>query len=207
MRFANRWQAGKELLGLVAKYSDDIDLVLAIPRGGVEVAAALAQELKKPVSLLSARKVGAPFNRELAIGAVAPDGSSWYNEELIRHFRLSPQELQALSLQAVAEQEKRRQAYGNEVDLQAVQGKGVLLIDDGAATGATLFAGLIALRRAGAAPVGVAVPVASREVVPLLQAQTDYFLALETPADFFAVGQYFREFRPVSDERVRQLLG
>lgn len=207
MRFENRADAGEKLMDLVNQYRDQIDMILAIPRGGVEVAEIIARELNKPLALISARKIGAPHNPEVAIGAVAPDGSTWYNEELVNHLHLDREQLEDLSRQAGAVQAERRAAYGSEVNLNEVADKGVLVVDDGAATGATLIASIEALRRAGANPVGAAVPVASIDVVSLMEDKADFFLALETPGDFLAVGQYYREFGDVSDQRVHQLLG
>lgn len=204
--FSHRLDAGKQLMDLVSQYAHEIELVLAIPRGGVEVAAVIAQQLQKPLGLISARRVSAPHNPEIAIGAVAPDGTAWFNEELIAHYRLNPEQVEDLRSQAVSEIERQRNVYGQEADLDRIAGRGVLIVDDGAATGATLQACVAALRNAQAQPIGAAVPVASIEVVSILEDSTDYFLALETPTDFTAVSQFYQDFGDVSDQRVQQLL-
>lgn len=204
--FANREDAGRKLMDLVAQYSHEIQLVLAIPRGGVEVAAVIARELEKPMGLISARKVGAPHNPELAIGAVAPDGSAWFNEELIHQLRLSPDQLENVRADAVQEMHRQHQAFGSEIELGEVSGKGVLIVDDGAAAGATLQACISVLADAGARPIGAAVPVAPIEVVSVMEDRTAFFLALETPTDFRAISEYYRDFSQVSDRRVQDLL-
>lgn len=205
--FADRRDAGHQLMDLVKQYSHEIDLVLAIPKGGVEVGAAIAQDLHRPLKLISARKIGAPHNPEIAIGAVTPDGSAWYNEPLLSHYKLSSEEVSSLSNRAASEQEKLRKTFGGEVDLDSVAGKGVLVVDDGAATGATLLACVEALGKAGAHPIGAAVPVASIDVVSVMEDRTDFFLAVETPSDFLAVSQYYHEFGDVSAAKTRELLG
>ncbi|HOB34268.1 MAG TPA: phosphoribosyltransferase family protein [Bacillota bacterium] len=202
--FADRSHAGRELLPLVKQYSHDIDLVLAIPRGGVVVADVIARELGKPLKLIGAGKIGAPHNPELAIGAVAPDGETWINEEISRQLNLGPQAVEDLGRQVA--RQKAGQGYGHEADLEQVAEKGVLVVDDGAATGATLMACVQALHRAGARPIGAAVPVASLEALSILEDHTDYFLAVETPRDFMAVSRYYRDFSPVEDDAVQEIL-
>lgn len=204
--FANREDAGRKLMDLVAQYSHGIDLVLAIPRGGVEVAAVIARELDKPMGLISARKVGAPHNPELAIGAVTPDGNAWFNEELIHQLRLSPDQLENVRTEAAEEMHRQHQAFGREIELGEVSGKGVLIVDDGAATGATLQACISVLADAGARPIGAAVPVAPIEVVSVMEDRTAFFLALETPSEFIALSQYYKDFGQISDQRVQELL-
>ena len=191
--FKDRKDAGHKLFKLVSQYKHEIDLVLAIPRGGIEVGMSIAQDLGKPLQMVTAKKIGAPHNSEVAIGAVAPDGSTWFNDELVQQLNLSDDQLHQLSVEAIRHQDKNNQTFGS-VKMEEVADKGVLLVDDGAATGATILASIETLRRAGAHPVGVAVPVAPIEVVSIMEDRADYFLALETPSDFLAVSQYYEEF-------------
>lgn len=190
--FKDRVDAGNQLLDLASQYDHEIDLILAIPRGGVDVADSIARSLNKPLKLISAKRLGAPHDPEIAIGAVAPDGSTWINDELVERYNLNSQQIQEIS--DLAHQHQKQRSNDNEVDLNGVEGKGILIVDDGAATGAAILASIEALRRAGAHPVGVAVPVAPIDVVSVMEDRADYFLALETPSDFIAVSQYYQNF-------------
>lgn len=203
MPFKNRKDAARQLFRLVKQYEDEIDIVLAIPRGGVEVAAELADKFRKPLGLINARKISSPHNPEVAIGAVAPDGSRWFNQDISSRFDKSTLERQAKK--ALSELRVRQQDFG-EVELSNLHGRGVLVVDDGAATGATLMACVEALRRAGAHPVGAAAPVAAIEVVSIMEDVADYFLAAETPSDLLAVSEYYQDFGEVSNQTVKKLV-
>jgi putative phosphoribosyl transferase len=204
--FRDRIDAAEQLAALVEERSVEVDLVLAIPRGGLPLGRVIADHLDRPLDIVVARKIGAPSNPELAIGAVASDGTTWLNEPLIANLGVSESYIdEARAAEGAAAEEKLRR-YRGERDPPAVAGKHVLVVDDGVATGATTTACLRHLRGEGAAAVTLAVPVGSRQALEALRTEADQVLCLETPDPFGAVGQYFASFEQVSDEEARAFL-
>lgn len=184
----------------------DADIVLGIPRGALPVARPVADELDAPLDIVVASKLGAPGNPELAIGAVASDGSLWLNDDLVDRLRISEDFIEGeRELEAENAHEKADQ-YREGGRLPELTGKQVVLVDDGVATGATAMACLRQIKEANAARVVLAVPVGSPESLAELETETDDTVALETPQDFQAVGQYYREFGQVSDEEAMAYL-
>ena len=205
--FDSRTDAGDRLANELVHRDVVADIVLGIPRGGLPVAKPVADELDVPLSVVVASKIGAPTNPELAVGAVASDGSVWYNEELVDHLSVSPEYLESeRRAEAEVAQEKVDQ-YRSGADLD-LDGKRVLVVDDGLATGATARACLRQVRDAGAKSVVLAVPVASERSVSELEreGEADEIVALETPRPFGAVGQFYRSFEQVSDEEAMSYL-
>ncbi len=204
--FRNRRDAGRMLAAKLDAYAgrDDV-IVLGLPRGGVPVAYEVALHLGAPLDVLPVRKLGVPGRPELAFGAVALGGIRVLNPEVLATAGLDPAVLAQITEREQAELQRRERAYRGETPAVAVAGRTALLVDDGLATGATMRAAVRAARAAGAIPV-VAVPVAPRDVCGLLARCAEAVVCLLTPAQFGAVGQWYGDFNPTSDEEVRRLL-
>ncbi len=204
--FEDRRDAGRALAPLVATLPDlHHAILLALPRGGVPVAYEVACACRLPLDVLSVRKLGAPGQRELAIGAIASGGIVAINPELVEHFHISPEELGAMIAHEQGEIARRELLYRDGAPPLAIEGRTAILIDDGLATGATMKAAARAVRpRAGR--VVIAVPVAAATTCRELENEADRVLCLSMPEDFEAVGQFYRDFRATSDEEVRTLL-
>ncbi|GAB3022701.1 phosphoribosyltransferase [Natronobiforma cellulositropha] len=206
--FDDRTDAGERLAADLERRGVEADLVLAIPRGALPVARPVADALEAPLDVVVARKIGAPTNPELALGAVASDGTVWLNEPLLEHLGVSEEYLERERAREAAAADEKARRYRPETrpELPALEGERVVVVDDGVATGATAIACLRQLREADAARVVLAVPVGSPESLARLERETDEVVSLLTPPDFRAVGQYYHDFGQVSDaEAVRYL--
>lgn len=203
--FESRQKAGQKLAEALQFLKGKKALVLAIPRGGVVVAKSVAQSLKRPLGVLVTRKIGAPDNPELAIGAVGPDKIRLINWDLVKKLRIS-QEFLSSQIEEKAQEIKERQKRYGQTKLE-VEGKTVVLIDDGLATGATVEAAILWLKTKKAGKIILAVPVAPPEVVKKLKSLVDKLVVLETPRFFGAVGQFYKDFPQISDEEVIRILG
>ncbi len=206
MIFRDRLDAGERLAAALQQYRDAPGtLVLGIPRGGVVVAEAIAVGLHLPLGICPVRKLGAPENPELAIGAVDDQGVIVLDHKLSRHLGLSDDDL----LDAAARQREELQRWlaglGSNV-VPPLEGRTAILTDDGVATGYTAQAGVASLRRRGAKRVVLAVPVAPPDTASVLAPQVDEFVCLVTPEPFYAVGNFFKEWPQVTDDEVRALL-
>ncbi len=205
--FADRRDAGEHLasaLGEVLSSDDDV-VVLAIPRGGVEVGAVVAAALAAPLDVVIPRKVGAPGNPELGLGAVA-DGVEVLDAGLIAALGVDDEYLRREVARQMEEIRRRTEAYRGGRRAADLHGKVAVVVDDGVATGGTAVAALRWARAHDAKRVVLAVPVAPAEGVRRLRAEADDVIALIAPAHFFAVGQWFGDFPQVSDEQVVRLL-
>jgi putative phosphoribosyl transferase len=206
--FRDRTDAGRRLAEALAGYKDQQSVILALPRGGVPVAAEVAALLKAPLDLILVRKVGVPFQPELAMGAVVDGGSPLIvrNEDVIRLAGIGEQEFRAVCDDELAEIERRRQRYlGGRARIN-VGGKTVIVIDDGVATGATTRAALRATHMRNPKKLILAVPVAPSEAVAELRREADDVICLEHHELFGAIGFYYANFRQVSDDEVVALL-
>lgn len=204
--FEDRRDAGRALAAMVATLPDLRSAVaLALPRGGVPVAYEATRVLHIPLDILMVRKLGAPGQRELAIGAVASGGIVSVNPDVIKAFHVSGEQLRAMVEREREEMTRREQAYRAGAPALPIEGSTAILIDDGLATGATMKAAARAVRPR-TEQVVIAVPVASPSTCRALEQEADRVLCLSTPAGFEAVGQFYREFEPTSDEEVRALL-
>ncbi|MDZ7828533.1 MAG: phosphoribosyltransferase family protein [Halofilum sp. (in: g-proteobacteria)] len=206
--FADRVEAGRLLAReLVARdYPDPV--VLALPRGGVPVAAEVAEALGAPLDLVLVRKIGVPYQPELALAAVV-DGDHpelVVNEEVRRHAGVDDEELEELKADEIRELERRREHYLRGRQRVPVRDRTAIVIDDGIATGATVRAALLAIRRARPARLVLAVPVAPPDTVRSLRDEVDDLVCLETPRWFGAIGAFYRDFRQTSDQEVVDLL-
>ncbi|GGN85684.1 phosphoribosyltransferase [Haloarcula pellucida] len=204
--FADRTDAGDRLADELRRQDVEADIVLAIPRGGLPVARPVADALDVPLDIVVARKVGAPGNPELAVAAVADDGTTWRNESLIGSLDLTTDYLESQTeheQRAAKEKFDRYRADRPPLDLS---GERVLVVDDGLATGATMRACVERIKASGAASVVVGVPVSSPETADAVERVTDGVVTLEEPPNFSAVGQFYRDFSQVTDEEAMALL-
>jgi putative phosphoribosyl transferase len=205
-RFRDRTEAGRRLgESLVARLrpADDI-LVLGLPRGGLPVAFEVAQTLHAPLDVLVARKLGVPGWEELAMGAIASGGVRVLNEAVARD--IPPEVIEAVVARETRELQRRETAFRGRFNAPAVAGRTVIVVDDGVATGATLRAALLALRQLKPARLIAAVPVASPEAQAELAPLVDDWVALLTPVDFRAVGEWYEDFPQTPDAEVVRLL-
>jgi predicted phosphoribosyltransferase len=207
MMFVDREDAGRQLAVAVKDRlfeADDV-IVLGLPRGGVIVAREVARLLGKPLDAIVTRKIGAPGLAELAIGAVGESGMPILDYAAIASYRIPGEYLTRATVTAGQEIKRRIEAYRAGVRPDVRQ-KTVVLVDDGIATGYTIEAAIATLREWGAQRIFVAVPVATRRAVTRLQHLVDDVVALHAPDEFFAVGEFYRDFPEVSDERVMAAL-
>lgn len=204
-RFADRASAGSTLVAaLTACINRDV-LVLGLPRGGVPVAAAIAEALDAPLDVMLVRKLGAPEQPELAIGAIAPGGVIVVNENFLSA-AASAAEIQAEIWRQRAELNRRESLYRNGRLPLTVTGRIIILADDGAATGATMLAAIRAVRKQEARRIVVALPVASTDALAALRAEADEVTCLLTPPVFRSVGEWYDHFEQTTDAEVAALL-
>jgi len=204
--FTDRTDAGDQLASELRRLDLDVDIVLGIPRGGLPVARPVADALGVPLDVVVASKVGAPGNPELAVAAVADDGTTWRNDSLVGSLDLTAGYLEdEIEHEQRAASEKRKRYRDGRPPL-SLAGQHVLVVDDGLATGATMFACVERVREAGAASVAAAVPAGSPRTADQLERTVDDFVVLERPRSFRAVGQFFRDFSQVTDEEAMALL-
>jgi len=207
-RFADRRDAGRQLAARLKHLVGDHPVVLALPRGGVPVAYEVAKALGTPLDVLLVRKIGVPHQPELAAGAVAEGDPPFIfaNREVAEPLGLSQAWLERAAVHEIEEIARRRLAYRHGQSAPDIAGKCVIIVDDGIATGATTHVALQAARGLGAAKIVLAVPVASVAAVEALRGLTDEIVALRTPEDFGAVGQFYDDFSQTSDEEAMALL-
>lgn len=207
MIFYNRHEAGQKLSSVLLKYKGlKNTIILGLPRGGVIVAHEVAQALGLPLDIIVTRKIGAPMNPELAIGATDELGHAVLNQEIIESLGVSEEyiEQEKSKEQAVAK-ERLLRYHKNRVPL-SLKGKGVLLIDDGLATGATMFAAIHSAKSKMAKKVVVAIPVAPRETIEKMKKEVDEIVCLHVPVSFGAVSAFYQIFDQTTDEEVIELL-
>jgi putative phosphoribosyl transferase len=205
--FRNRIEAGQVLATRLKGYANREDvLVLALPRGGVPVAYAVAQRLQAPLDVMVVRKLGVPGHEELAMGALASGGGRVLNEEVIRSMQISPLEIEAATAGERAELARRELEYRDHRPPPLIAGQVVILVDDGLATGATMRAAVAAVRRQQPRRIIVAVPTAARDTCARLREEADDVVAVITPKPFSSVGEWYVDFSQTTDEEVRTLL-
>jgi predicted phosphoribosyltransferase len=199
--FADRLDAGERLAKGLAHLAGSDCVVLAIPRGGVIVGEVIARELGAPLDVVVPRKIGAPGNPELAIGAVAP-GIRVLDPRMVGALGVTDRYLDREIAEQEAEIERRQRAYRGGRPPQPVKGRVAIVVDDGVATGSTAVAALRWARARGAERVVLAVPVAPPQSLERLRAEADEVVVLETPQPFLAVGEWYRDFDQTTDEQV-----
>ena len=201
----NRVEAGKQLAQALKTASENA-IVLAVPRGGIVVGYEVAKSLGIPLDVIVTKKIGAPNNPELAIGAVAEDGTFILDEDLARRLYV-PKEYISEEVEKMRQEIQRRLfRYRGNVPYPSLKGLEVIVVDDGVATGSTLKAALRLLRHKGAKTVTVAVPVGPPDTIRELEKLADRVVVLHTPEPFYAIGQFYVDFTQTNDEEVAELL-
>ena len=207
MFFKNRVEAGKLLSKKLLHYQQAKDtIVLGLPRGGVVLASEVALALKLPLDIICPRKIGAPFNPELAIGAITENGEGYFDKKLMSYFGISKDYLEEKITQEIQEAKRRLKVYRNDRPPLQLKDKTIILVDDGIATGATVKAAILALKKEDVKKIIVATPVSSLEAYQDIHQQVDEIICLSLPAHFQAVGQFYEHFNATTDQEVCTLL-
>jgi putative phosphoribosyl transferase len=204
MPFRNRMDAGRKLAAALVGYKGKQPVILALPRGGVSVGAEVAASLGAPLDLILVRKIGVPYQPELAMGAVVDGGRAVIvrNEDVIRLTGVDESEFQAVCEQELVEIERRRRRYlGNRAPVEIAH-RIAIVVDDGIATGATTRAALRATRMRNPKKLVLAVPVAPTDTLALMREEADQVVCLKDYASFGAIGRFYADFRQVTDEEV-----
>lgn len=207
MIFLNRTDAGRRLAEKLDPYAERNDvLVLGIPRGGVPVAFQVAVELGVPLDVFAVRKLGAPSQPELAFGAIASGGVRVVDSEIVEALGISDLEIELITATERQELDRRERVYRGGRPPLNVEGKTVILVDDGIATGASTRAAIAALRELKPARIVLAAPIAPASTCRRLRREVDDLICLDTPETFYAIGEFYEDFSQVSDDEVTNLL-
>lgn len=206
MRFRNRADAGRALADRLASHAKKDTLVLGIPRGGVVLADIVAERLGAGFDIVIPRKLGAPGNEELAIGAVMSDGTDYVNRYVMIALKVKPEYVEQEKSRQMAEIKRREVVYRKAGLPYDVRNKHVILVDDGIATGATAIAAARWVRNQKPASLTIAAPVAPAQTAEALRHEADEVVMLAAPADFSAVGEFYEDFAPVTDEHVMAVM-
>lgn len=204
--FKDRLDAGRQLARLLAPYAALEPVIVGLPRGGVPVAAEVADRLGVPLDVIVVRKIGCPWQPELGIGAIAEGGVRVLNDALVGEVGIEPIELEKATAREVEELERRVRRYKGERSSVAVDGRVAILVDDGLATGYTARAAIEAIRRRGARRVILAVPVAPEDSVAAMRGVADEVVVVDTPTWILSIGEFYEDFAQTSDEVVVSLL-
>ncbi len=206
-QFFNRGEAGQCLAENLSSYANREDvLVLALPRGGVPVAAEIAKALNVPLDVFVVRKLGLPGHPELAMGAIASGGVRVFNGDVVNSLRIPDEVIDEVSAQELIELQRREKVYRDDLPPPEVEGKTVILIDDGIATGSTMLAAISALRQLNAGRIVVGAPVIAASTYYEIRRAADDIAAVMVPENFYAVGQWYEDFSQTTDDEVRDLL-
>jgi predicted phosphoribosyltransferase len=208
MSFRDRQEAGRKLATRLMRYKTRHPVILALPRGGVPVAAEVAASLNAPLDLVLVRKIGVPWQPELAMGAVVDGGAPIVvrNDSVVRLAGISNSEFAAVCDEELAEVERRRRAYLGDRERIEISGRTAIVVDDGVATGATTRAALRATRMRNPETLVLAVPVGPADIMEEMREEADEVVCLEKHSDFGAIGLYYLDFRQVDDQEVIDLL-
>jgi len=206
MLFKDRRHAGELLAEKLKLYRDQQPLILAVPRGGVTVAEPVWRELGGELDLIITRKIGAPDQPELAIGAVTGDGFTMLNDQIVSRLHVSEEYIGKAADQVQSEIKRRLNDYRGNRPFPSVDDRPVILVDDGVATGYTLLAALRSLQKKNPARLILAVPVGPPDTLSILEREVDELVYVEAPSDFAAVGQFYRDFGQVNDDEVKAVL-
>lgn len=207
MLFQNRVDAGKRLASRLRLYAHRPEVsVIALPRGGVPVAAEIARELNAPLDVLVVRKLGVPRSEETAMGAIVSGNYQYLNDDLIQRLKIPAETISAVIQREQRELERREQAYRDDLPPLNLRDRTVILVDDGLATGATMRVAIEAVQQQQPQEFVVAVPVAAKEICQQLGTLVDHIICAETPQPFHAVGLWYQEFNQTSDAEVQAIL-
>jgi putative phosphoribosyl transferase len=207
MRFKDRVEAGRFLAERLSAYANRPDtLVLGLPRGGVPVAYEVAAALNAPMDVFVVRKLGVPGHEELAMGAISTGGARTLNQDVIEYLRIPDEMIDEVAEREGQELERRERLYRDGRPARSPRDRVTILVDDGLATGSSMRAAALAVRRQQPASIVVAVPVSSVQTCEDLRSQADEVICLYTPEPFYAVGLWYEDFSQTTDEEVRDLL-
>jgi putative phosphoribosyl transferase len=208
VKFRSRTDAGEALAERLAKVEGHGGpaLIIGIPRGGIILADVVSRRLGAGFDIIIPRKLGAPGNEELAIGAVMEDGTEYINRYLVTALKVQPEYIENEKAKQAAEIRRRSAAYRRPGMPFRIEGKTVVLVDDGVATGATVIAAARWVRKQKPDTLVIAVPVAPAQTVEALRHEADAVIVLEMSTDFGAVGEFYEEFKPVSDDQVIEIM-
>lgn len=204
--FSDREQAGEQLAAALGFLKGKDVVVLGVPRGGVVVAKRVAEALGAQLDIVVTKKIGAPEEPELAVGAVTQEGETVLNEQIVRMLDIDPSYLKTEAARLAREVKDRMERFRGDRPYPSLKGRAVVIVDDGVATGSTVSAAIMSVRKQAPSSVVVAVPVAPAEAVGELSKMADKVVCLATPDPFFAIGQFYADFDQVGDEDVREIL-
>jgi putative phosphoribosyl transferase len=200
--FADRADAGRRLAARLQHLRGDQPVILGLPRGGVPVAFEIAVALDAPLDVILVRKLGAPIQPELAMGAIGEDGARYINVDVVRLAHVSPAELGEIEARERVELERRGERFRGHRPRHPLTGRTAVIVDDGIATGATALAACQVARAHGARRIVVAVPVAPPDWLARFAGAADELICLDTPRSFRAVGEFYADFSATSDQEV-----
>lgn len=207
MRFRDRSHAGQELVPKLSQYRNDPNaIVIGLPRGGVVTAYEVAKGLQLPLDVVCPRKIGAPQNPELAIGAITETGEGIFDQSLITYLNVSEDYIEKEVEKEKMQAQRRLKLFRKSRPKICLEGKTVIIVDDGLATGATMKAAIKSVKSEGAEKIVVAVPVSPVDTYKEIQQEVDEIVAIGTPPYFSAVGQFYEDFASTEDEEVVALL-
>lgn len=206
MLFKNRREAGEKLAAQLEAYKGRKPLILAVPRGGVAVAEPVWENIGGELDLIITRKIGAPYQPELAIGAVSGDGFVMLNNNIVSRLNVTEDYINTAAEKEQNEIRRRIKIYRGNRSMPLIDNRLVVIIDDGVATGYTLLAALRSLQEKNPAKLVLAIPVGPPDTLTMLENEVDELLCLEAPVHFSAVGQFYRQFDQVSDSEVTAIL-
>lgn len=206
-QFRDRTEAGELLAEELIAYANEPNVVvLALPRGGVPVGTQVAKKLNVPLDVFVVRKLGVPGHPELAMGAIATGGVRVFNGDVVNSLRIPDEVINAVTAEEYRELQRRERSYRDDLPPPEVEGKTVIIVDDGIATGSTMFAAISALRQLRANRIVVATPTIARSTYDYLRKHADDVVAVIVPEEFHGVGQWYEDFSQTSDEEVHELL-
>lgn len=206
MLYKDRSDAGLQLAEKLRKYTDEKPIILALPRGGVILGYEVAKALKAPLDVVVPRKIGAPFHPEFGVGAIAPHGICILNSQTINLLRISESEIDEIIELETLEMNRRIKLYRKDLPPLDLNGKTVIVVDDGIATGVSTKAAIMSIKTMNPKKIILAVPVCPPETAAKFREEVDEFLCLEEPPDFYAVSVYYNNFEQISDAEVITLL-
>ena len=204
--FLDRMDAGEKLADSLYKFKDEDVIVLAVPRGGLAIAYDTIKRFGLKWDLIIPRKIGAPHNKEFAIGAVSVDGSYFINSEYVKMLGISQDYIEKEVLEQISEIKRRMKEYRGKDTFPEVKDKTVIIIDDGIATGFTILAVIKAVKKQGAKKIILAIPVGPRETIEEFKEIVDEVICLYIPEKFYAVGSYYENFEQVTDAEVFKII-
>lgn len=204
--FTDRKDAGRQLLKELERFRNESPLILAVPRGGVIIAHEIIKELGLEWDLIIPHKIGAPHNKEVAVGAVSYDGSYFTDQNYVAMLGISDRYIEEEAAFQLDEIKRRMREYKGTDDFPDVRDRTVIIVDDGIATGFTILAAIKSVRKQGANKVIIAVPVAPKDTVERLSREVNEVICLEVPDEFYAVGMHYTNFSEVADEEISTIM-